>query len=1207
MLKIPFTKRGELLASLLERRIVFLDGAMGTLVQMEKLSEEDFHKGDPELEAFGGKLFGDNDVLSLSRPDIIKKIHRKYFEAGSDIVTTNSFASNPVGQEEYGLGDELVFRIARGAARIAREVAEEFESSTGQAKFVAGSLGPTSKSASIACDVSDASVRAVDFDRLEESYALQMEALKEGGADIFLIETAIDTINVKAALHAYLRLVEKWGERPPIAVSMTVSDASGRILSGQTIEAFYASIRHAEPLFVGLNCALGAEKMRPYISAFDRVAERFTHCYPNAGLPNPLSKSGYDQSPRETAAFLSEYCREGLLNVVGGCCGTTPDHISAIVSECGKFSPRKPRAKPDSLTLSGLETLELKDKGAPFVFVGERANVMGSSAFRKMIKEGRFTDALGVVRRQIDNGANIIDVNFDEAMLNAPACMTKFLNLMGADPEIARVPVMIDSSNFDAVLAGLKCLQGKGIVNSISLKEGEEKFLERAGEIGKFGAAIVVMAFDERGQATTLEDRVSVCRRAYNLLVGKAGFDPEDIIFDANVLAVATGMPEHDSYAADFIKSVGLIKSACPKSRTSAGVSNVSFSFRGNNAVREAMHAVFLYHARRAGLDMGIVNAGMIASYEDIPPKLREAVEAVILNESSGACEYLMSIAGEFKSGGGVSLSGSKPENWDLMPWGERLVRAFLKGEEDRAEELAMHFYKELGNPLKVIEGPLMDAMKKVGELFGEGKMFLPQVVKSARVMKRAVAALRPFMGDSAGSSGPRVVLATVKGDVHDIGKNIVGVVLSCNGFNVVDLGVMVDPQKILEAARLADAVGLSGLITPSLSEMGNVLELFEREKLRVPVMLGGAATSDLHTAVKLAPAYGGTVVRVADAGVSAGICSRLVSSDSAAYALEVAASQEEIRRGYAEREKSEDSGIGALVPISEARARAFVSKGLSKPVQPAFSGAKTFEVPVSRLKSRLPWHYFFRAWRIGGSGSKTLEELGKRDGLETFFKDTVAMFGELEKIARPKIRARVCAANPDGDDIALSGVDGVGALCMVRSQLPNSAGECLCLSDFVPRSPDSFVIPFAATAGAEARDFADSFRKSGDEYSYLLAQTLCDMLAESLSTYAGETLFGLGPGGGARPAVGYPSYPDHSEKLKFEKILGMEEHLGIRLTESFMMNPKSSVAALCIPYPDAKYFTPVIGVDQLAEYAARKGMSADFARKYMGVEILDS
>ncbi len=1222
---LPDTKSGVRLGELLKERIVFLDGGMGTLIQRYSLAEADFHKGCEELENSPRELIGNNDLLNVARPDIIRKIHLDYFLAGSDIVTTNTFGANTIVQDEYGISAELVHRLNVEAGKIARGAADEAAAATGREFFVGGSIGPMNKAASISSDVNDPSIRAVTFDQLRESYYAQMKALREGGVDLFILETSIDTLNVKAAIYAYLELCEHLGERMPIAISMTVSDASGRILSGQTIEAFYASVRHAKPLFVGLNCSLGAENMRPYIETFARIAECYTHCYPNAGLPNPLSEFGYDQLPEDTAGYLAEYGKDGLLNVMGGCCGTTPKHIAAVVEACKNLPPRKPVKSPDALILSGLEALRIEDKGAPFIFVGERTNVMGSPAFRKMIKEGRFGDALGVARNQVDNGANIIDINFDEGMLDSPACMTKFLNLVAAEPEIARVPLMIDSSNWETLLAGLKCSQGKCVVNSISLKEGEEKFLSHAEEIRKFGAAVIVMAFDETGQASTLESRIAVCQRAYKLLVEKAGYDPEDIIFDANVLTVATGMAEHNSYAVDFIEAVREIKRTCPKARTSAGVSNISFALRGNNVVREAMHGVFLYHARQAGLDMGIVNAGMLANYDDIDPVLREAVEDVILNRSPDATEKLLAVAERYK-GGGQKDKKDPHADWEKLSWEERLMRSFLKGEEDRAAEVAMHYYGELGEPLKVIEGPLMKAMKHVGELFGAGKMFLPQVVKSARVMKRAVATLEPYMSADASREGPKIVLATVKGDVHDIGKNIVAVVLGCNGFNVVDLGVMVPAEKIVEAAKDAAVVGLSGLITPSLDEMYTVLAAFEREGITVPVMVGGATTSDIHTAVKLAPVYSGTVVRVEDASLSAGVCSDLSNaSRRRVYELEVAAKQEAMRNEY--NSKNADGAESKILPIEEARAKKFVGAfAESVRARMPFEGAKTFEVPLENLIDILPWHMYFRAWNIGGAGSKRLEDLGRTEGLEDFFKDTLAILEKLKSVAKPKIRVRFFEANSDGDDIKLYGAP-EERLSLMRSQTPNSKGECLCVADYV--APESagyrdVVAAFAATAGTEAEEFAMSFKDSGDNYSYMIVRSLSDMIAESLSTYSQNEIFSAAASHaksacgcpacaaaaksrqfGIRPAVGYPMYPDHTEKAKFEKLLQMCESAGIALTESYMMNPPSSICALWVGNPHAKYFNVSVASDQIKDYAKRNSRDIAAVERFLSIKPL--
>ncbi|PWM30490.1 MAG: methionine synthase [Verrucomicrobia bacterium] len=1252
MRKLEFNERGARLMRLLDERVVFLDGAMGTLIQREGLSERDFRGSQPELSALACELKGNNDVLSLTRPDIIGDIHGKYFAAGSDIVTTNTFGANSIVQADYGIGAELVRKMNAASVEIARRAAEAAErAAPGRACFVAGSLGPMNKSASISPSADDPAARSVDFDELAASYGEQIDALLDAGADLLLIETAFDTLNVKAAIYAYIGASRARGWRVPLGVSMTVSDASGRILSGQTIEAFYASIRHADPLFVGLNCSLGADKMRPYIEAFDREAERYTHCYPNAGLPNPLCESGYDQTPEDMARLLGGYVREGLLNIVGGCCGTGPEHIAAIVGACSGAAPRRPRGRQKSLSLSGLEALKIAGDDAPFAFVGERTNVSGSLAFKKMISEGRFSDALAVARKQVENGANMIDVNFDEPMLDASACMKKFVNLIGSEPEIARVPLMVDSSDFGAILAGLKCAQGKCAVNSISLKEGEEKFLSRAAEIARFGAAVVVMAFDEEGQATSLERRVSVCRRAYRLLVERAGFDPEDIIFDANVLAVATGMPEHDPYAADFIEAVRRIKRECPGARTSAGVSNVSFAFRGNNPVREAMHSVFLYHACKAGLDMGIVNAGMLAPYEDIERDLREAVEAVILNSSPEAAENLLSRADEFR-GAASGRREARADDWDSLDWPERVLRAFVKGDEARAEELALHYLEEFKDPLKVIEGPLMGAMRKVGELFGEGKMFLPQVVKSARVMRRSVGCLEPYMGADSKRGGAKVVLATVKGDVHDIGKNIVSVVLACNGFRVEDLGVMVEPERIVEAAKDAEIVGLSGLITPSLEEMCRALTMLEREGIRIPVIVGGATTSRLHTAVKMAPLYSGTVVRAEDAGVSAAICLALLSkSDAEAFKLSVEAGHAALRKSLAE--KSGDRA--AALSLSQARSRRVKCEFPSRPlIVPNFEGVKVFSPKVRELEPFIPWQMYFSAWEIGASGLSALADLGRNSEHGEFFKDTLEVFAKLGESAFPKLAASYFGARSEGDDIVLEYLPSGGfaaRLAMARTQEPDGAGLCASLADYVAPAESGIedrIALFAATAGVEAESLAEKYAAEGDDYRSMIVKTLSNCLAEALARWAQSEVFfpALRPHGeaggecgcaacaqaseaapvgadggddaeycfskklmrrlrvGVRAACGYPAYPDHSQKGVIARLLGFGENLGIRLTENFMMSPGASVCGIWIANPHARYLRPVATPEQIADIAGRRKMDAEEIRRLFAAEI---
>ncbi len=1202
MSQIKFSDSGEKLNALLKNRIVFLDGGMGTLIQRQGLTEADYHKGCPELENSTRELLGNNDLLNIAKPEVIEKIHLDYYLAGADIVTTNSFALTNIAQADYEISDALIAKLNVEAVKIAKRAASKAAEILGKSSdelFVAGSIGPMNKAASIACDVEDASIRAVTFDELSNAYSTQMQSMFEAGVDLFLLETSIDTLNVKAAIYAYLNLIEKWGVRVPISISMTVSDASGRILSGQTIEAFYASIRHAQPLFVGLNCSLGAEKMRPYIEMFDRVAECFTHCYPNAGMPNPLSEFGYDQMPEDTAKFLSAYAKDGLLNVLGGCCGTTPAHIKAVVEACKDFKPRQPRERAKSMILSGLEPYEIVEENAPFVFVGERANVMGSPAFRKMIKENRFGDALSVARNQVENGANLIDVNFDESMLDSPACMRKFLNLVGADPEIARVPIMIDSSDWDTIVSGLKCVQGKCVVNSISLKEGEEKFISKARQLMKFGAAAVVMAFDEDGQASTLERRISVCVRAYKLLVEKAHFSPEDIIFDANVLTVATGLPEHDSYGIDFINAVREIKSACPFARTSAGVSNVSFALRGNNPVREAMHSVFLYHARLAGLDMGIVNAGMLATYDDINPKLRDAVEAVILNSSENATENLLSIADDFKGDGSKKVAQNS--DWVEMSWQEKLNTAFVKGLDDKAEALALHFYEELKSPIAVIEGPLMGAMKNVGELFGAGKMFLPQVVKSARVMKKAVASLEPFMSSSAQSKGAKIVIATVKGDVHDIGKNIVSVVLSCNGFNVVDLGVMVEPEKILDAAKDADLVGLSGLITPSLDEMANVISLFEKNGIKVPVLVGGATTSKLHTAVKLAPLYSGIVERVGDASLMSGVCANLLGMSQKAYKLGILENQQKLRDDF---EKKQASRVdGKVLAYSDAVKKARKQGGTNN-VQAPFVGKKTLSVNVDTFEQYMPWHLFFRTW---GVKAKNLNDANVSPEIDEFIADCREVFAKIKDVAKPRVRAGIFQAKGRDETIAIF-EDGKEVECLqfVRNQISDSNGECLCMSDFVGADTD-FIGMYVATMGAEATSLADEYRANGDDYRAIIASSLCDCCAEALSEYVRSQVFGSNDvKNGICVACGYSSFPDHSQKAKFEKLLSIKDEIGVEFTSSFMMTPSASVASVWIANDDAKFIEGVITREQVQALAKASGVSEDELEKYLSVKPID-
>lgn len=1200
-MSIKYGERGELLRRILGERIVFLDGGMGTLIQREGLEEKDFRGSEKRLLDCKAVLKGNNDLLNITRPDIIEKLERAYFEAGADIVTTNTFGATRLIQAEYGLAD-IAKKINACAAKIATTLAREFEERDGRPRFVAGSIGPMNKTASIPPNPDDTAARAVTFDELESSYREQMRVLYEGGVDLFLLETSFDTLNVKAAIYAYLTLKEEISLDIPIAVSMTVSDLSGRILSGQTISAFYESVKHAEPLFVGLNCSLGAEKMRPYIEEFDRVAECYTHCYPNAGLPNPLSKFGYDQSPEEMARHLQAYAADGLLNVIGGCCGTTPEHIKAVVEACSKYPPRKPRAESEDLCLAGLEVLRLKKSGAPFVFVGERTNVMGSLAFKKMVREGRWQDAVSVAHAQVENGANAIDVNFDEAMLDSESCMRTFLNMLAAEPEIARVPTMIDSSDWQTLLAGLKCVQGKGIVNSISLKEGEEAFLKKAAEIKKFGFAILVMAFDEKGQAVTKEDKVRICKRSYDLLLS-VGIKPQDIIFDANVLTVATGIPEHDAYAVNFIEAVREIKKLCPLARTSAGVSNISFAFRGNNPVREAMHSVFLYHARKAGLDFGIVNAGMLANYDEIEPNLRKLVEDVILNKGHGAVEALLEKAQQLKVSAGAT-SHVRHDDFESLGWDEKMRRCFVKGLDDKIEAVTEHFYAELKDPLKVIEGPLMLAMKYVGELFGEGKMFLPQVVKSARVMKRAVAVLDKYMSKDSSAKRGKVVIATVKGDVHDIGKNIVGSVLTCNGYELVDLGVMCEAEKILEAARDADLVGLSALITPSLNEMANVAKLFERENMKVPIIVGGASTSALHTAVKLAPLYSGSIMRVEDASVVAEACSNLIS-DSGEFSRKLKESQRKLKEDF---ERGSSGEAARILPYAEACqkkvALEFKKEDIAKP---ASFDLWLGDHSVGELEKFLSWNMLYSAWELDGAINGGDSERKKQ--AQNLLKDAEAELENLKKIAHPKAVWRFFRANSRQNDIVLHRADDkvLGVLHFFRNQRPVN-GVCACAADFVAPSESGLrdcVGLFVASAGVEAQEYVESLKAKGDEYAAILASTLCNMLAESYARYINEIkMRPFAACMGVRPACGYKMWGDHSEKAVIWELLNAEKKTGVKLTENFMMDPPSSVCGLWLANPSAKYVNS-IAIDrvQLADYEARKG--AGDIEKYLSVDIV--
>ena len=1234
------SKSADLLGELLKRRIVFLDGAMGTMIQQYHLEEVDF-RGD-RFKDHGKDLKGNNDLLSLTRPDIVTEIHRKYLEAGADIIETNTFSGTQIAQSDYGL-EHLVFELNQRSAEIAKKACEDrAQKEPGRKCFVAGAIGPTNRTCSLSPHVNDPAYRAVTFDQLVENYLEQIRGLVAGGADILLAETTFDTLNLKAAIFAIEKFHDEHPFRLPVMLSVTITDASGRTLSGQTVEAFWNSVRHARPFSVGINCALGAQEMRPYIHELSRIADCFISCYPNAGLPNPLSDTGYDETPEVTSSFLEEFALAGFLNIVGGCCGTTPSHIQAIRQKLVSLSPRLVPETVSGTKLSGLEPLTLKKElGRPFVMVGERTNVTGSPLFRKLIEQGNFDQALIVARQQVENGANILDINFDEGLLDSEACMSRFLNLIASEPDICRVPAMIDSSKWSVIEAGLKCVQGKSIVNSISLKEGETQFLKNAELARRYGAAVVVMAFDEKGQAATQEEKVRICKRAYDLLVNQAEFDPHDIIFDPNILTVATGMDEHNNYAVDFIEAVREIKKVCPGALTSGGVSNISFSFRGNNVVREAMHSAFLYHAIQAGLDMGIVNAGMLAVYEDVEKELLERVEDVLLNRRPDATERLIEYAE------GIKLKGHKPgEKLDRLddarrkqPLEARLIHALVKGIVDHIEVDTEEARIKYGAPLTVIEGPLMDGMKVVGELFGAGKMFLPQVVKSARVMKKAVAYLNPFMEEEkAQNKNARkqgvFVIATVKGDVHDIGKNIVGVVLACNGYEVIDLGVMVSCEKILEIAKEkgADIIGMSGLITPSLDEMIYNAKEMQRQNIRTPLLIGGATTSRIHTAVKIAPHFDGPVVRVGDASLVVGVCNQFLNpSTREAYTQEVRLENEKTRKKYQESLVHR----ARLLSIEDARAKSFPIDWKSAEIAvPSRLGVQIFDsIPLEEIAPYIDWSPFFWTWELKGVYPKILtsEKWGKQ--ATDLFNEAQKMLQEIISKKRFQVRAVTgfWPANSVGDDVEVysdlsktSILQTVHFLRQQKEKLKEEMGN-FCLSDFIaPKSTHrtDYLGAFVVTAGREVEKFAQTFVDQNDDYSSILVKAIGDRFAEAAAELMHKKMrdqWGFGKNEnltvnemiaekyrGIRPAPGYPACPDHTEKALVWKLLDAEVHTGTSLTESFAMNPASSVSGFYFGSPQSRYFqVGNIARDQVADYARRKGMPVRTVEQWLG-SLLD-
>jgi len=1215
------------LEALLAERIVVLDGAMGTMIQSLGLDEAAY-RGE-RFRDWPSELRGNNDLLVLTQPGRIRKIHADYLSAGADIIETNTFNSTSVSLSDYGM-QGLARELNLAAARLAKEVASEWEAKdSSRPRFVAGVLGPTSKTASISPDVNDPGYRAVTFDDLVGAYAEALEGLLDGGVDLVLVETVFDTLNAKAALFAIESAFETRGARLPVIVSGTITDASGRTLSGQTTEAFYNSVRHARPIALGLNCALGAKELRPYVEELSRVAESYVSCHPNAGLPNAFGE--YEDTPESMAREMGEWARNGWLNIAGGCCGTTPAHVRAIADAVRGVPPRRLPVLAKKLRLAGLEPFNVGE-GSLFVNVGERTNVTGSKAFARLILAGNYADALLVARQQVENGAQVIDVNMDEAMLDSERAMVTFLNLVAVEPDIARVPVMIDSSKWSVIEAGLKCVQGKAVVNSISLKEGEEEFLRQANLCRKYGAAVVVMAFDEQGQADTLERRIAIARRAYALLTQKAGLAAEDIIFDPNIFAVATGLEEHANYAIDYLEATKWIRANLPQVQVSGGVSNLSFSFRGNDAVREAMHTSFLYHAIRAGMTMGIVNAGQLGVYEKIEPELRERVEDVLFNRRADATERLIEIAGRVK---GAGKAGQEDEAWRRASVEERLVHALVNGVAAHVVEDTEEARRKFARPIEVIEGPLMDGMNVVGDLFGAGKMFLPQVVKSARVMKQAVAHLVPFIeaekaaAGEAGRAKGKIVIATVKGDVHDIGKNIVSVVLQCNNYEVVNLGVMVPTQKILETARAenADAVGLSGLITPSLEEMTHVAREMEREGFRVPLLIGGATTSRAHTAVRIAPNYSGPVVYVPDASRSVPVVQSLLSPESReAYVATVRADYEKVRGQHRGKR-----GPGPLHPIDEARALGLTTDWAAyRPPAPRKPGITILrDYPLEKLVPYIDWGPFFQAWELSGAYPGILQDPVVGEAARKLLAEGEEV---LARIVREKwvtangVVGLFPAARVHGDDIEIYADETRNRVLMtwhnLRQQNQKPAGRSnLCLADFVAPKDSGvadWVGAFAVTAGGGIERKIAEFEAKHDDYDAIMLKVLADRLAEAFAEHLHERVrrefWGYDPQErlgnedliaeryrGIRPAPGYPACPDHTEKGSLFRLLDAQATADMQLTESYAMLPAASVSGFYLSHPDASYFAVgKLGRDQIEDYARRKAMSVTEVERWL-------
>lgn len=1209
----------------LNQRILILDGAMGTMIQRYALNEKEY-RGE-RFADWPVDLKGNNDLLSITQPDIIREIHHAYLGAGADIIETNSFNSTVISMADYQM-ESLSDEINEAAAKLARECADEWTRKTPEKpRYVAGILGPTNRTASISPDVNDPAYRNVSYDALVEAYRSSVRALVRGGADIIMIETIFDTLNAKAAIYAVETEFEALGIKLPVMLSGTITDASGRTLTGQTTEAFYNSMRHIRPISFGLNCALGPAELRQYVAELSRIADCYVSTHPNAGLPNAFG--GYDLDAANMAGYISEWAQSGLLNIVGGCCGTTPDHIRAIAQAVADIPPRVIPDRPVACRLAGLEPLTI-DENSLFVNVGERTNITGSARFKRLIKEGNYQEALDIARNQVENGAQIIDINMDEGMLDSQAAMVRFLNMISGEPDIARVPIMIDSSKWEVIEAGLKCIQGKGIVNSISLKEGEAAFIDHAKKVLRYGAAVIVMAFDETGQADTRQRKTEICQRAYRILTEQVGFPPEDIIFDPNIFAVATGIPEHNNYAVDFIEACKDIKATLPHALISGGVSNVSFSFRGNDPVREAIHAVFLYYAIRNGMDMGIVNAGQLAIYDDLPAALRDAVEDVILNRREDATDRLLALAEEYRGSKGENDQPQLAEwrGWDVE---KRLEYALVKGITEFIVEDTEAARLRADSPIEVIEGPLMNGMNVVGDLFSEGKMFLPQVVKSARVMKQAVAYLEPYIqaAKTSGSSAGKVLLATVKGDVHDIGKNIVGVVLQCNNYEIIDLGVMVPCETILRTAieEKVDIIGLSGLITPSLDEMVHVAKEMERQGFSLPLLIGGATTSKAHTAVKIEPNYSGPVTYVQNASRTVGVVAALLSDKQRdEFVARTRKEYEVVRDQYARRQPR-----SAPVTLAQARANAFAADWDNyTPPRPAFTGVKTVTAPISVLRRYIDWTPFFMTWSLAGKYPRILEDDVVGEEARRLFKEANAMLDELDRTGAltPRGVAGIFPANRIGDDIAVyrdeSREEVLLYSCHLRQQtqkkddFPNA-----CLADFVapPGIPD-YLGAFAVTGGLEEDTLAAQFDAAHDDYNKIMVKALADRLTEGFAEYLHEqvrkTIWGYSPDEnldndslirenyqGIRPAPGYPACPEHTEKSKIWELLDVERHTGMRLTESYAMWPGASVSGWYFSHPQSRYFAVAqIQRDQIEDYAARKGMPVKELERWLAPNL---